>query len=256
VTKAADDARLLRPAEAAALLQVSESTMKGWRMYGGGPRYTRVGRQVRYLEAEVLEWAEKRGIDQPRPKVAPRAKGRARPRGSRARRAPPKKKSLSIRGYAAHRRAKGLDGGTPPAVQKALRSGRLPSARKAANGHWRIDPVVADREWRANTDSTRLPEGSEARPALPGMTWAQARALREEFAARKAQLDYERAAGKLISADQARRETFQSYRTVRDRLLRVGDRLEAKLGLEAADLVRAEIREALEEIACVDPDAH
>jgi hypothetical protein len=52
---------------------------------------------------------------------------------------------LSLRGYARHRRALGLPGGTHQAVRKAIEGGRI------ASGPDGIEPEVADRQWEANT---------------------------------------------------------------------------------------------------------
>lgn len=42
--------------EVAALLKVSPKTMEYWRCRGGGPRYLKVGRLARYLEADVKDF--------------------------------------------------------------------------------------------------------------------------------------------------------------------------------------------------------
>ncbi len=48
--------RLLTPKEAAAFLQVSAFFLAKARMRGDGPSYTKVGRSVRYSEADLLLW--------------------------------------------------------------------------------------------------------------------------------------------------------------------------------------------------------
>ena len=53
---------------------------------------------------------------------------------------------LSIRGYAAHRKAKGLPGGTHGAVRKAIETGRV----KLVDG--KVDPDQADADWVRKTD--------------------------------------------------------------------------------------------------------
>jgi hypothetical protein len=67
--------------------------------------------------------------------------------------------TLTLRGYARHRREKGLPGGSPSAVCKALKAGRI-----SANVHGKIDTDLADSAWAANTRAVlRLPTG----PAQP-----------------------------------------------------------------------------------------
>ena len=50
------DILLLLPAAAAALLGVSVDTLADWRCRGGGPRYVRVGRLIRYRDADLQAW--------------------------------------------------------------------------------------------------------------------------------------------------------------------------------------------------------
>lgn len=57
---------------------------------------------------------------------------------------------LSIRGYAAHRAARGLPGKTHTAVRKALAAGRI-----TAEPDGLIDPVVADAQWAGQTDPAK-----------------------------------------------------------------------------------------------------
>jgi hypothetical protein len=95
---------------------------------------------------------------------------------------------LSVAEYAKHR------GVTRQAVELAIRKKRI-AAKKIA-GHWRIDPVVADPEWEANTHPAQA--AKQDVPALP--TYAESKAARAIYEARLAQLEYEQRAGELISA--------------------------------------------------------
>jgi len=47
---------LLTSAEVAQLLSIRQNTLEIWRTKGMGPAYRKVGRAVRYVEADVLEW--------------------------------------------------------------------------------------------------------------------------------------------------------------------------------------------------------
>lgn len=53
------DAALLTENEAAKFLRISPFTLQGWRHKGGGPRFVRIGRNIRYalldLERFVLD---------------------------------------------------------------------------------------------------------------------------------------------------------------------------------------------------------
>lgn len=52
--------RHLTDVEVAAELGVSVRTVRGWRMRGGGPKYRRIGRSVRYPVSELERWLEER----------------------------------------------------------------------------------------------------------------------------------------------------------------------------------------------------
>lgn len=46
--------------EAAKILGLSQKTLEKLRVVGGGPRYRKLGRSVRYFEADLFEWADSR----------------------------------------------------------------------------------------------------------------------------------------------------------------------------------------------------
>ena len=49
---------LLTNAQTAALLGLKPNTLEIWRIQGKGPSYRKVGRAVRYAEADVLAWLD------------------------------------------------------------------------------------------------------------------------------------------------------------------------------------------------------
>ena len=51
-----DDEDLLTEQDAAELLQVPLSTLRGWQREGKGPPCLKIGRQVRYRRAAVQQW--------------------------------------------------------------------------------------------------------------------------------------------------------------------------------------------------------
>ena len=157
---------------------------------------------------------------------------------------------LSLRAYANHR------GVSHAAVQKAIRSGRI-----TANADGLIDSDQADAEWNAKT----RPRQRRAKPApaatrepaeatVAGLDYFRARAIRENYLARLAKIEFEEKTAKLISRDEVQVAAFTKARTVRDNLLNIPDRLAATLAAEAdADKVHqtltGEIRKALDELA-------
>lgn len=49
---------LMTTAEAAAFLRVSSRTLEDWRLRGGGPRFRKMGRLVRYHTADLIAFAD------------------------------------------------------------------------------------------------------------------------------------------------------------------------------------------------------
>lgn len=48
--------KLLTSQQTADLLTIREGTLRIWRLQGKGPRFRRIGQQVRYDEADVVAW--------------------------------------------------------------------------------------------------------------------------------------------------------------------------------------------------------
>jgi hypothetical protein len=160
---------------------------------------------------------------------------------------------LSLRAYARHR------GVSLAAVQKALRSGRISTTAEGM-----IDSDQADGEWDAKTRPGQrqpdrgAPAATSGDPGS-GLDYFRARAVRENYLARLAKIEFEEKTAKLVSRDEVQVAAFTKARTVRDNLLNIPDRLAATLAAETdADKVHqmltTEIRKALDELA--GPDSH
>lgn len=163
---------------------------------------------------------------------------------------------LSLRAYAKHR------GVSHTAVQKAIHSGRI-----SATPEGMIDSDRADGDWKAKTrpgqrrakpapEVVREPGRAEA-PVGGGFDYFRARAVRENYLARLAKIEFEEKTAKLISRDEVQVAAFTKGRTARDNLLNIPDRLAAMLAAETdADKVHqiltGEIRKALDELAAAD----
>ncbi len=163
---------------------------------------------------------------------------------------------LSLRAYAKHR------GVSLAAVQKAIHSGRI-----ATTAEGMIDSERADAEWKAKTRPgqrrtrpsatvAKEPERVEP-PVAGGLDYFRARAVRENYLARLAKIEFEEKTAKLISRDEVQVAAFTKGRTARDNLLNIPDRLAATLAAETdADKVHqiltGEIRKALDELAGAD----
>jgi hypothetical protein len=181
------------------------------------------------------------------------------------------KEPMSLRAYARHR------GVSLRAVQKALASGRI-----AARADGRLDAATADANWARNTAPRPIPAANPAakhpvivptpegahhhaeprparEPAEPprlesGLEYSKARAVRESYLARLAKIDFEERTEKLVSRDEMKVAAFNRYRTFRDGMLNIPDRLAAVLAAESDprrthELLSTEIRKALTEFS-------
>jgi phage terminase Nu1 subunit (DNA packaging protein) len=107
-------------------------------------------------------------------------------------------------------------------------------------GHPKIDPEIADLEWRANTDPAKNPvpltsevvresdpavsRESEAYPdGIPA--FEKSRARKEAFAAAMAELEYEKASGKLVEAKAVQKAVFETARMIRNAIQVLPDRV-------------------------------
>jgi hypothetical protein len=162
---------------------------------------------------------------------------------------------LSLRGYAQHRKARGLPGGTLKAVQKAIGDDRISVV--TLDGRSRIaDPEAADREWAANTDHVRSPglmgEDDGLDDEGDGGEFRNAAARERHWKALTAELNYRQRAGELVNAADLQAELAEMFSTVRTRVLGIPSKLKQQLPhLSFADLatIDQEVREALEELA-------
>jgi len=135
---------------------------------------------------------------------------------------------VSLRAYARMR------GCSLTAVQKAISSKRITTLPDGT-----IDPERANQEWAKNTfagqtihkpsaaSPDRIPPVHESVPGSgdPVTAYLRARAVRESFAARTAQLEYEERAGKLIQAVRASEYAAGFSSIVKDGLMAMPDRL-------------------------------
>lgn len=54
---------LLTTEQAAMILGTRPGTLAMWRVTGDGPKFIKIGRKVRYLEADISQWLESRRFD-------------------------------------------------------------------------------------------------------------------------------------------------------------------------------------------------
>lgn len=160
---------------------------------------------------------------------------------------------ISIRAYAAQ---KGI---SDTAVRKAIKTGRVTLTK---NG--KINPTIADRQWKANTDPAQVyaikeenaPSENQTASAAGGIgvSYQQSRAIREAYEARLKKLDFDERTGKLLSTEMVQREAFNAARKTRDMVLNVPDKviplLVGKTDIhEMKEILRKELLRTLENLA-------
>ncbi len=145
---------------------------------------------------------------------------------------------ISLRGYAKHR------GVTLKAVQKAVARKRI---KLESDGS--VDAARADRDWTANSDvagvlpniiggqkqayrtARSMATDPEVMPAPatvagdPLHAYLKARAVKETFLAKRAQLEYEQLAGKLIDKSIPKEWAAAFFQMVKEHVLAQPDRL-------------------------------
>jgi predicted DNA-binding transcriptional regulator AlpA len=68
IQETAQQAELLRTEDVAALLKVAPATLVDWRHDQKGPRYYKMGREIRYKLSDLIEW-ERQALQPVEPKV-------------------------------------------------------------------------------------------------------------------------------------------------------------------------------------------
>lgn len=178
---------------------------------------------------------------------------------------------LSPRDYAKRR------GVTRQAVMRAIATGRLSSScTKTDAGHWRIDPMKADREWERMTDQAKSrATKAGGRPAQTGHLFAEERQRSAVSHARASadriqvdtdlkRLDLEERRGRLIDRDAVTRAAFTVARECRAAILAIPDAIAADVHAarsipEVHHLLMRELAAALETLSRLrieDLEAH
>ena len=183
---------------------------------------------------------------------------------------------LSVRAYARHRKALGLDGGSDTAVWKAIRDRRVV---KGVTADGKIIAEIADAEWERNTGprprvrsrvaapSTGGPTrqvapsvASSPPPSFGGSNYQLDRARRENVKLRKEVIELRKLEEKFVNADEVKVAQFNRDRMIRDRLLNIRDRLAAPMSAESDikkcwDMLDIEIRQVLTALADAGVDS-
>lgn len=150
-------------------------------------------------------------------------------------------------------------GRVPQAVRKAISEGRIKKGAIRQGRSWMIDPEVASHEWGLNTApqyqqseairagrQRQLNGGGESDGGgYRGPSMSQAQTIKAGYQAKLLALEYEEKSGKLVSAEEMRRQRFESGRQVRDAVLRIGPQMIGEIAKAAGGLNPDERAEVL-----------
>jgi phage terminase Nu1 subunit (DNA packaging protein) len=154
------------------------------------------------------------------------------------------------------------------AVQLAIKHGRLKNAvTKDEKGKVFIDPLIANNEWKRNTDPTKVlnkkgknnESNNDDYDRLENQTLemrrnnapsiAESRAIKEAYLARLSKLEYEEKVKKLVNAEDVKNEAFKLARSIRDNLIGIPDRIAAELvGVKTAEEVHSKISNEIRKV--------
>lgn len=142
------------------------------------------------------------------------------------------------------------------AISKAINTGRLvdslvfdPVTQEVLG----IDPETGVEEWERNNPRTVSKKVAKLNakdiPLPQGISYADARAVRENYQARLAKLNYEEKLGRLVEAEQVKKQAFDLARTLRNSLLVVPDRISHELAAETdSNRVHLKLTQAIIEV--------
>jgi hypothetical protein len=167
----------------------------------------------------------------------------------------------SMRGYAKHRKALGLNGGSLAAVQKAIKSGRI----QLVDGG-KIDFDQADKSWEANSDHRQQriskAEAPAVKPVNPEVadTFLEAQKRHEWLKVQKAELELALRREELLERDQVKDEVSKMLSMFKNKMLYIPSRISQRLGSITDDrerraIIDHEIKEALSVLSEYEPDA-
>ena len=160
---------------------------------------------------------------------------------------------MKVSEYAKHR------GISHVSVSAAIKKGKLTkSITRDEKGRAIIDAEIADQEW--------IPEKKEifkeANPNRPvddsessistAISFAESRAVRENYQAQLSKLEYEREAGKSVDADEVKREWAKIASIVRSKVLGIPSKARQRipeLTHDAYLVLETVVRESLEELS-------
>jgi hypothetical protein len=167
---------------------------------------------------------------------------------------------MGINEYARHR------GCRPYSVQWAIKQGRI-----NVDANKKINSEEADVLWELRTNHSMNARGKDsshktrngalaelagaaAESTTGGPNFSQARAVKEHYHARLAQLEFQEKSGKLVPSDQVKVEIFNRFRGLRDSILAIPNNVSERLAItsdphEVAQILTSALHESLNDFA-------
>lgn len=167
---------------------------------------------------------------------------------------------VTIREYA---RLRGI---SHQAVRKAIDSGRLINSVVKSQGASKIqliDSDLADKEWVPGTQEAMATQGTAGPKAgkednKVSASYAAARALRENYAARIAKLEFEIKSGKYVDAEEVRQSWLNVSAIARTKISGIPSKAKQRITemtVEQVQVLEEIVAEVLTEIAETDPSS-
>lgn len=156
-------------------------------------------------------------------------------------------RKTTVKDYAVHR------GITERAVRGYLNDGTIPDTAIVRERHRvYIDQDAADKQLQKNITTRK--QLLKPKAATSGLSFHEARTVKERFLAALRKLEYEEKSGKLVDAESVKIAAFNKARALRDTLLNIPDRIAPILAAEANEtkineILTKEIRSALESLS-------
>lgn len=157
---------------------------------------------------------------------------------------------------------------SPQAVRKAIKEGRIKDGAIKGKRGWLIEPNLAIREWKENTNSSQQRNAPTDEKELfnkgadlpPNISYTKARAYGEQFKAKLLELEFREKAGMLVKADDVKIQQFKTVRLLRDAIenipIRIVNEISATAGVKDPEMrheimliMQREIKSALTSLA-------
>ncbi len=158
------------------------------------------------------------------------------PKKTATKKNPAKNKNTGISSTALAKKLGVSDRRIRDGVRDGLLSESVTITKHGKQNRYKFNEELALKEWADNIDPAKQRDPEKAAETRSmngpgGSNYQKAKGIKEYYAAKLAELDYQQKAGKLVSADRVKAESFKIGRRVRDSLLGVPERIAAEIAV-------------------------